>query len=201
MRNLFNRLTGRVRDCLIAGLVGLGIGSMIVGPVANALTTPPNFAPRSFPDQVTHYIRFSVPFNACVPVGNCSVKVGALPYNAYLLRINVQGVTAFGSTTNLIALGTTSGGTNIMAALTGFQAAVNATTGTIVAANAGVGNGSGVGNGATQTGGDGGFDVWATLSFTGSAPAAGLAVFVIEYAAPNDGTCIPVPMNATATGC
>jgi hypothetical protein len=186
---------------------GLLSGAFLAAGVATcilpalALIVPANYPPRKFPTQQTHYLRFSIPFNACVPVGNCSIKVGALPYNAYLLRINYQGVTAFGSTTNLIALGTTSAGTNIMAALTGFQAAINATTATIVAANAGVGNGSGVGNGATQTGGDGGFDVWATLSFTGSAPAAGLAVFVIEYAAPNDGQCTDVPMNSTATAC
>jgi hypothetical protein len=36
---------------------------------------------------------------------------------------------------------------------------------------------------------------------TGAAPSAGQAVIVLEYFAPNDGTCAPVPIGATAAAC
>jgi hypothetical protein len=200
MRNLLTHLLRRLGK-VHAAILGFS-GGFLMATAAFALVLPPSFAPRQFQTQQTHYLRFTVNWNSCVPVGNCSVKVGALPYNAYLLRISSEGTVAFGSTTNLISLGTTSGGTNIMAAVTGFEAATNATTRTIVAANAGVGQSTtGVGNGSAQTGTNGGFDVWANMTLTGASPSAGQAIFVIEYAAPNDGTCAPVPMGATATAC
>ncbi len=57
------------------------------------------------------------------------------------------------------------------------------------------------GNGIAQTGPNGGFDVWATLTATTGAPTAGSAQYVIEFIAPNDGSCAPVPAGATAPAC
>src|SRR5260221_2596099 len=161
MRKYVSALLNRFHQGIIGALVGLGIGSFLVGPAALALVVPQNFAPRQFPTQQIHYLRFSVPFNACVPTGNCSFKVGALPYNAFLSKVDTLTTTAWNSTTNLLALGTASGGAQIRAATT-ILAAAN----TIDTAFAGVGI-SATGNGATQTGGHGGFDVMATPSFTG----------------------------------
>ena len=184
----------KIREAAIAALVGVGLFGLVVGPAA-ALVLPPSYAPRQFPDQMTHYLRFTVNFNSCVPVGNCSFKVGALPYNAFITRVTSIVPTAFGSTTNSIALGTASGGGQIVAAITATAAVNTPTAGTVVAAE------NNTGNGATQTGTNGGFDVWATMSFTGTAPSTGTAVVVIEYFAPNDGSCQPVPMTATAGAC
>lgn len=195
-------LLARMRGAIIPLVAGLAIGSLLVGPFAFAQIgpiAPRSFAPRSFQTQQTHYLRFTVAFNSCAPVGNCTVKVGTLPYNAYLLRINYQGVTAFGSTTNLISIGTTAtSSVNIMAAVTGFQSTVAPVAGTLVAGNLGT---IITGNNVAQSGTLGGFDVYATMTFTGSAPAAGLAAFVLEFAGPNDGSCTAVPLAATAVGC
>lgn len=189
-----------------AGAVGIALSVS----VAAALVAVPVFAqpapiggrsypPRSFQTQQTHYLRFTVDYSSCAPAGNCTVKVGSLPYNAFLLRVYYQGEVAFGSTTNLISLGTTAAtAVNIMAAVTGFQALVAPVQGTIVAGNLGVVL---TGNGIAQSGTLGGFDVYATLTFTGAAPTAGRAGFVLEYAAPNDGSCTSVPLAATAVGC
>lgn len=198
MRNIFRNAIGAV-----------AAGLFLVAALATTLVVPamaqPNpiggrsYSPRVFQTQQTHYLRFSVAFNSCTPAGNCTVKVGTLPYNAFLLRVYYQGEVAFGSTTNLISLGTTSTtAVNIMAAVTGFQATVAPVQGTIVAGNLGVVL---TGNGIAQSGTLGGFDVYATMTFTGAAPTAGNAAFVLEYAGPNDGTCAAVPQGATATGC
>jgi hypothetical protein len=199
MRNIFRNLVAAAGLALSI----LSVASLSV-PVAFAQPVPQGqrgFVPRYFQTQQLHYTRFTVNFNSCTPPGNCSVRVGTVPYNAYLLRVTYQGTVAFNSTTNSIQLGRTSGAADIMAAVAGFQATINSTQGTIVAANAGVGFGSGVGNTAVQTGLNGGFDVFATMSFTGTAPTAGQAVFVLEWAAPNDGLCAPVPLGATAGAC
>ena len=46
------------------------------------------------------------------------------------------------------------------------------------------------GNGAVQSGGNGGFEIYVTLVSTGAtAPTAGNAVVILEYFAPNDGAC------------
>lgn len=189
----------------LAGAFGIGLSVLAVAALSTPVFAQPNplaprsFAARIFPTQQTHYIRFSVAYNSCAPAGNCTVKVGSLPYNAFLLRVYYQGEVAFGSTTNLISLGTTSTtAVNIMAAVTGFQALVAPVAGTIVAGNLGVVL---TGNGIAQTGTLGGFDVYATMTFTGSAPTVGSAAFVLEYAAPNDGSCIAVGTGVTSPGC
>jgi hypothetical protein len=59
------------------------------------------------------------------------------------------------------------------------------------------------GNGATATGIDGGFDIYATYTVgaAGSQGTQGQVIFVIQYIAPNDGSCGPVALGATATAC
>jgi len=198
MRNIFRNAIGAVAAGLF--LFAALATTMVVPAYSQAVPGGQrSFSPRMFQTQQTHYLRFSVAFNSCTPAGNCTVKVGALPYNAFLLRVYYQGEVAFGSTTNLISLGTTSTtAVNIMAAVTGFQATLAPVQGTLVAGNLGVVL---TGNGIAQSGTLGGFDVYATMTFTGATPTAGLAAFVLEYAAPNDGSCAPVPLGSTATGC
>lgn len=190
LRNLVGALAG--------ALFWAAVASMSVVP-ALALVTPPSYAPRSFPDQQTHYLRITVPFNACVPASlTCSFKAGTLPYNAFLTRIYSQvlttasggGVTAFTA-----AVGTASGGAQIAAAFAILTAGAGA-AGTLASLGE-----NAVGNGATQTGTNGGFDVWVTLTATTGYPTAGLAVIILEYIGPNDGACAPVPLGATSAGC
>lgn len=190
------------RKLTLAGMLAAGLVMALAAP-AQAQRA---YAPRMFPDQQTHYLRFTVNFNSCplpVAAGNCSFRVGALPYNAFMLRGYQQVTVAFTSTTtDTLALGTTSGSANVVAA----QSTHAATAATVLTlANPGLGLvGAGVtGNGATQTAQlGGGFDLWATIAYTGAtAAAAGQAIIVLEYAAPNDGSCAPVPANATAPAC
>jgi hypothetical protein len=158
-------------------------------------------APRMFNDQQTHYLRFTVSFNSCVlaaPPSSCSVKVGAVPYNAFMIRAYQQVTTAFaGATVANVAFGTASGSANLVAAQS-VLAAGGATALTIVAANAGI---TVTGNGIAQTGALGGFDIWATINITVAPLTAGQATYVFEYIAPNDGSCTPVPTGATAPAC
>lgn len=179
---------------------------LVLGLMAFAILSVPasaqRFAPRQFNTQQTHYIRAVVNFNSCslpATAGNCSVKIGALPYNAFVVRAYQQVYTAFNSTTtDTLAIGTAVGGAQIVAA----QSTHTITAGlplTVVAANLGT-----IATGATaaQTGSNGGFDVYATIAYTGATAAtAGSAVVILEYFAPNDGACATVPMGSTAAGC
>jgi hypothetical protein len=188
LRSLFARAT-----------VGLGLLALLLAPAA-ALVVPPNFAPRQFPTQQTHYLRLTVTFNSCIlpgAPGSCSFKAGALPYNALILRVTSVVPTGFGSTTNPITVGTTAANGN---EIVSSAIAANATTTAPLAATVAAAI-TATGSGAAQTGGDGGFDVWVKQAYTGAAPVTGTAVIVMEYAAPNDGSCAPVPMTATAPAC
>jgi len=201
MRNLFARLMTYVRQSAAALLIGAALGSLLTAPVAVvALNIPPQLPPRQFPTQQVHYVRFTVNFNSCVYVSlTCSFKVGALPYNAYLIRLNSQVTTAWNAgTSQSIALGTASAGAQIQASTATGPAAGGGTTGTIVAANVGV---AATGNGIAQTGADGGFDVWATITIVGALPTTGQTNYILEYIAPNDGQCVYTPMGSTNPGC
>lgn len=167
---------------------------------AIAVAQTRQFAPRQFNTQQTHYLRFDVSWNSCTLVANtCSVKVGAVPYNAWILRAYQQIQTSFNSaTTDTVGIGTSSGGVDLVAAQSVHGAAGGATELTIVAANAGTVK---TGAGLAQTGANGGFDIYATFAQTGAAPSAGRASYVIEFAGPNDGSCVAVPMGATAAAC
>lgn len=200
MRNLFNRVATYVRQSAVALVVGAALGSLLTAPfMAVALNIPPQYAPRVFQTQQTHYIRFTVAFNSCVLVSNtCSVKVGALPYNAFVVRAYQQVTAAFNSgSTDTVGLGVTSGGVQLVAAQT-VHASTAGTPLTVVAANLGL---AVTGNGIAQTGLDGGFDVYATYAQTGAAPSAGQATYIVEYFAANDGSCAFVPLGATAGPC
>jgi len=178
-----------------SGLFALGLAALVALPVltipAQAQRSP---APRLFPDQTSAYIRATVNSNSCVMVSlTCSVKLGALPYNSFIVRAYQQVVTTFsggGVTALTLALGTSVGSGNIVAAQSALTAG-NASVLTVVAG----------GNGIAQTGTLGGFDIFATLAATTGAPTAGSVVVVLEYIQPNDGSCTVVPTGAVAPGC
>jgi hypothetical protein len=98
----------------IAGVLAAGLLILAVASSANAQRS---FAPRIFPDQQTHYWRFSVNFNSCLYVAlTCSVKVASLPYNSFLVRAYQQTTTTWNAGTSAsIALGTAVGSGNIVA--------------------------------------------------------------------------------------
>jgi len=204
MRKFVSALFDRFRQGIIGGLVGLGLGSLLVGPVAMALVIPQQFAPRYFQTQQTHYIRVSLNFNSCViapAATTCSVKIGAIPYNAFLTTIHKQILTTFNPTTSATwGLGVASGSAGVMAAFNVFTGASTAA----VTDTAFTGAGELVtGNTIASTGADGGFDLWATYTTgaAGSQGTQGQVIFVIEYIAPNDGSCAPVPIGSSAAGC
>jgi hypothetical protein len=208
MKSIFRRIA--------AGFVGGLMLLVALAPPALALTNPPTFAPRSYQLQLVHYERHLVTltttgmtvdnlytclWNASTPFV-CAVKVGALPYNAFVVRIYMQVTTACTLSTACglgMGTGTVASGNqlNLMA-----TASILSTTGsvaqTVVAANAGL---AVTGNTIAQTGTDGGFDLYITGTATVAVPGAGTAVLVLEYYAPNDGACAPVPMGATAGPC
>lgn len=184
-----------------AGLAVVWLGA--VSLAAFALTVPPQFSPRIFQTQQTHYLRFVVNYNSCL-VGagtTCTVKVGALPYNAFLTTIHKQIITTFNPTTSAtISLNVSGSGAGVMAAFNVFtgQSTAAVTDTSFTGAGELV-----TGAGATPTGANGGFDL--TVLYTTGAAASqgtqGQAVFIVEYIAPNDGTCTQVPLGSTAVAC
>lgn len=179
---------------------------------AYALTNPATIAPRDFNTQQTGYLRIHIKAsgsgitangNSCVVAltggANCNVKVGALPANAFLVRLTEQIVTNFNATTtDTIGLGTNSSGVNILAA-----ASVHTGAGAISNPSfASGGSGTLLTTGVAQTGLNGGFDVYALYTYTTTNVAtAGEVVYILEYFAPNDGDCVPTPMGTTPTAC
>jgi hypothetical protein len=195
MYNLIKRLA----DGFAGLIVGLAVAAVLMGPAAMALVFPGQYAPRFFPTQQTSYERHLINItstnftadtaqNTCIFVSlTCSVRIGALPYNAYVVRAYQQVVTACGAgTTCTLALGTSSAAVNLVAAQT-----INATSGstalTVVAANAGI---AATGNNIASTGANGGFDLYVTITYSGTAPTGGAVVIVVEYFNPNDGGCV-----------
>jgi hypothetical protein len=186
-----------------AAVRGFAIASLIAALIAPslALTAPATFPPRVFQSQQTHYLRFTVSFNSCVlTTGACSYKVGALPYNAFVVRGYQQIVANFNSgTTDTVSVGVTPANANELVAAQSVHAGAGGVTALTLSAT---GSGTQVtGAGAAQTGSNGGFDVFVKYAQTGSAPTAGQAVIVLEYFAPNDGACTAVPNGATAPAC
>ena len=118
MKNVLKTLGGISRNAFMGSVFALTATSM----AAFALTVPATYAPRQFQTQQTAYMRFVVQATgqgiivngvACAAAatggGNCSVKVGALPYNAFVARAYQQVTTAFNSTTtDTLGLGTAS---------------------------------------------------------------------------------------------
>lgn len=189
-----------LRNLVAAAGLALSLLAALSFSSAYALTVPAQFSPRIFPDQQTHYLRFSFAFNSCVTVTNtCTLKVGALPYNAFLTTIHKQIITTFNPTTSAtVSLNVSGAGAGVMAAFNVFtgQATTAATDTTFTGAGELV-----TGSGATPTGANGGFDLYATYTVGGGTATQGLVIFVVEYIAPNDGQCAPVPLGSTATAC
>lgn len=203
------KLFDRLLTAAAGAIVGAAIGTHILGP-ALALVFPGQYAPRQFPLQQTHYERHVVNITAtnftvdgaqqtCTFVSStCSVRIGALPYNAFILRAYTNPVVVCNAaTTCTLSLGTASAGTQLVNAQD-IKSSANGVQDTIVAANLGI---AATGNGIAQTGANGGFDLYVTITFTGAAPSAGTVAFVLEFAAPNDGGCSYTPMAATNTAC
>jgi hypothetical protein len=213
MYNLIKRLA----DGFAGLIVGLAVAAVLMGPAAMALVFPGQYAPRYFPTQQTHYERHLITItstgftgdtaqNTCAFAAatnsNCSLRIGAVPYNSFLVRAYLQVITPCNSSaTCTLALGTSSGNAGIVAATTIFTG-----TSTTVTSPSLVGAGSGTlvtGNNIASTGADGGFDLYATVAFTATAPTTGVAVIVLEYFGPNDGGCninVPIPTLANTVG-
>lgn len=211
MRNLFSRALSYMRQTAAAFVVGVGLGSLLVGPAALALVVPGQFAPRMFPWQLVHYERHVLTITGtgftvdgaipCLFVSNtCSVRIAALPYNAWILRGNwFQGTACNAVTTCTMSLATTSAGTNIVNAQDIKTAATGAPALTIATGGQGA---QVTGNTTTATGANGGFDLFVTVSNTGGAPSAGTIAFTLEYLAGNDGGCVTnVPIGGSAAIC
>lgn len=195
------------RGALLAFVTSLALASLLVGPVAattTTITSQNTRPPRILPDQQTHYVRFTVNYSDC-PLRTtdtaCSRRVASLPYNAFLVAISKQIITTFNPTTSAtIALGTTGQGTDIMAAFNVFTG--QATTAVYDTSFSSAGEAV-TGAGATSTGAAGGFDVYMTYTVgaAGSQGTQGQAVFIIQYIAPNDGSCVAVPAGGTSGAC
>lgn len=210
------KILDRLLMVAAGAIVGAAIGTQIFGP-ALALVFPGQYAPRYFPTQQTHYERHVVNFaagsvanstvatvdsaqNTCIftITATCSVRVGAVPYNSFIVRAYQQVVTACNGTSCTLAVGTASGSANLVAAQS-ITTAGGSTALTVVAANAGIGV---TGNSIMATGADGGFDLYFTFADATAGATAGTVVVVIEYFGPNDGGCAPnIPMASTSGPC
>lgn len=198
----------KIGQTFVAAMFGLSVTSM----AALSLTNPATIAPRDFQTQQTGYIRMHIKAtgsgitangNPCVAAltggSNCNVKVGAVPANAFLVRMTQQIVVNFNSTTtDTIGLGTTTAGVNVMAA-----ASVHSGAGAISSpAFASGASGTLLTTGVAQTGANGGYDLYVLFTYTGGSIAtAGELVLVLEYFAPNDGDCVATPMGSTPVSC
>lgn len=208
------KLFDRILTAVAGAVVGAAVATQVIGP-ALALVFPGQYAPRYFPTQQTHYERHIVNITstgctadtaqntALFVTGTCSVRIGALPYNAFVVRSFLQVTTACNAgTTCQVALGTTSGGGQLVAAAAGSSILAAAGSGILtmtMAATAGIVS---TGNNVMATGADGGFDLFASIVQTGTAATAGTVVILVEYFGPNDGGCLPnVGMASTAGPC
>lgn len=192
MRNIWRNLVGGLTAALVF------LATLPPSLVLAQAPTTAQFAPRQFTTQQLHYIRFGFQLTSCTIASNtCTVKVGAVPYNSVIYRITVSTNTAFNSVTNdLISFGTNTTGTNIVNSGCVMHAQ-GLTSCTVLATASSV-----TGNSATQTGLNGGFDIFMVYVSSGGAATTGNATILIEYAPPNDGaTCANVAMGATAVGC
>lgn len=193
-----------VRNLVVAAGLGLSMlaatNLAIAQVIPSTSTTQRRPVPRVFPTQQVHYIRTTLTFGMCVQVANtCTVQIAnaALPYNAAVLRVTAIVHTAFNSTTSdVIIVGTTTAANQIVSANVSL-AAQGLVAGTVIA-----GASSATGVTATQTGQNGGFDIFVKWTAgTGNTATTGLASLVIEYVAPNDANCTVVAQGATAAGC
>lgn len=171
-----------VKNRLLGVLALLGL--IAASGVAFALTSPPSYPARQLPLQVTQTFRKTVNFNdANIATG---VKFGALPQGVYITGIRCFVTTAFNAgTTNVLAIGTTAAGSDILAG--GVTANTNcnpASTG-----NQPLDSAAGIGmtvTAGTPTGSTGGFDLFVRYTQTGTAATTGQVTYVISYVPNND---------------
>jgi hypothetical protein len=169
--------------------------------IPSTSTTQRQPLPRYYQTQQTHYIRSTLTFNMCVQSSNaCAVKLAnaSLPYNSIVLRVTVITYTAWNSTTSdVITVGTTSANANEIVSSSINHRSQGTATGTVVATHF-----NSIGGTASQTGSNGGFDIWVKWTAgTGNTATTGLSSIIIEYVPGNDGNCAPVALGATAAGC
>jgi hypothetical protein len=170
------------RNRILGALALLGL--VAFGGVAFALTSPPSFPARQLPLQTVQTFRKTVNFSdANISAG---VKFGALPVGAYITSVRCFVTTAFNAaTTNVLTIGTTATGVDILAG--GTTANINcnpAATG-----NQPLGSAAGVGltvAAGTATGSTGGFDLFARYTQTGTAATTGSVTYVIDFVPNND---------------
>lgn len=218
----------RVADGFAGLIVGLAISAVLMGPAAMALVFPGQYAPRYFPTQQTAYERHVINIaagstantsnvqadtaqNVCLTPASttsasCSIRIGALPYNAYVVRAYAQVVTACNTGGTgpacTMSLGTASGGAQLVSAAS-VASTGGSTALTVVAANAGI---AATGNNIASTGADGGFDLYLTITQTATSmteATAGTIVVVVEYFGANDGGCptnVSFPTLANTVG-
>jgi hypothetical protein len=171
------------RNRVLSG-ISAAMAAFIFAPLAFALTTPASFPPRTIPLQVTQTFRKTVNFNdANISAG---VKFGALPQGVYITGIRCFVTTAFNAgTTNVLTMGTTATGVDILAGGTTANTNCNpASTG-----NQPLDSAAGVGmtvTAGTPTGSTGGFDLFARYTQTGTAATAGSVTYVITFVPNND---------------
>lgn len=170
--------------------------------IPSGSTTQRQPTARQFAWPLVHYIRSTLTFNMCVQSSNaCKVKLAnaSLPYNAVVLRVTAIVYTAFNSTTSdTITLGTTSANANEIVSSTMNIHAQGTVAGTVVGTHF-----NSIGNTATQSGSNGGFDLWVLWTAgTGNTATAGLVSLIIEYVPANDGNCTAeVALGAAPAGC
>lgn len=168
----------------ILGALSVALTAFVFTVPVLALTSPPSFSPRELPLQTTHYFRKTVNFNdANISAG---VKFAAIPQNAYITGIRCYVTTAFNAvTTNVLTIGTTATGTDILAGGTTANTNCNpASTG-----NQPLDSAAGIGLGVTAgtaTGAQGGFDLFVRYTQTGTAATTGKVTYVISYVPNND---------------
>lgn len=112
--------------------------------------------------QVIHQISALITF-----ASPGSLVLGVLPAGALLLTTHLSVTTAFNSTTNTVAVGTSAGGAQLLAATT-TQAVARTDTVAPVAAQGPL---------AVDT------PIFLTLALTGAAPTTGSAVVALDYIA------------------
>jgi hypothetical protein len=191
------RLFKIMQEACLGALVACLVAAMAVFSPALATTltiTPTKVNPARFiQTQQVHYARFSVNFNdypmRAADKACSKYTAVTLPYNAFMITISKKNMTTFNPTTSAtIALGTSGQGVDVMAAFNVFTG--QATTAVFDTAFAAAGE-LVTGNGATQTGQKGGFDVYMTYTVgaAGSQGTQGRVIFIIAFFAPNDGDC------------
>jgi hypothetical protein len=191
----------------LVAAAGLALSMLAVAPLVasaqvapTASTDPRQPVPRQFNTQQTAYIRTTFAYNSCVQSSNvCTVKVktASLPYNAAILRVIANVLTAFNSTsTDVFTLGTTSANAN---ELVSSGCSIHAQG--VVVCTVAAGANSAIGATTSPSGANGGFDMYMKWTGGGGTPSAGLASIVVEYVMPNDGLCTTVPLGSTAAGC